>query len=292
MKNLYLPAVHSRLCLKLTSRAAVTVWGYNHNVNQQLSLQSATGRDAVQERQLSGSVLQQIQRDCFVIKKSKVTLPVKHLMCQGKINTENTNVACVWKRVKSKLESSLIRLWHTRRHIRRTSIPVVIQDCKIGASVNASAAVPFSENKLQIKSDWSLHKTRSNLNTYLTAAHYKQCNQVLLYLFFGGYGGWWLYSIKLAIWSGFNLLKLACSSASYPTATRHWNPCRILMAGMWKRCGTAKDEEGSMYGGWVKKMERRWDFGNYTCETRHGAHTPLMQTAVLQEKHWSLRMFA
>lgn len=31
---------------------------------------------------------------------------------------------------------------------------------------------------------------------------------------------------------------------------------------------------------------------NYTCETQHGAHTPLMQTAVLQEKHWSLKMFA
>lgn len=26
--------------------------------------------------------------------------------------------------------------------------------------------------------------------------------------------------------------------------------------------------------------------GNYTCETQHGAHTLLMQTAVLQEKHW------
>lgn len=25
-------------------------------------------------------------------------------------------------------------------------------------------------------------------------------------------------------------------------------------------------------------------FGNYTCETHRGAHTPLMQTAVLQEK--------
>lgn len=31
--------------------------------------------------------------------------------------------------------------------------------------------------------------------------------------------------------------------------------------------------------------------GNYTCETRHGAHTPLMQTAVLQENTENLRMF-
>lgn len=45
------------------------------------------------------------------------------------------------------MESSLIRLWHTRRHIRITSIPVVIQDCKIGASVKASAAAPLSQNQ-------------------------------------------------------------------------------------------------------------------------------------------------
>lgn len=130
----------------------------------------------------------------------------------------------------------------------------------------------FQKTKLQIKLDQKLGQTSTPilLDCCTLQKHIISLLSFKLFFFFEE-----LY-IKLPFWSGSNLLKLACSSASYPTATRHWNPCRIWMAGMWRRWSTATDEKG------VNKMEEMI-IGNYTGETHHRAHTPLMQTAVLQE---------
>lgn len=48
--------------------------------------------------------------------------------------------------------------------------------------------------------------------------------------------------------------------------------------------GLNVEEMRDSYRWRMNKMERMsWKLH---CETHHGAHTPLMQTAELQEKHW------
>lgn len=136
----------------------------------------------------------------------------------------------------------------------------------------------------------SLHKTRPNLNTNLngfllhtTNDNIKSCDLDLTYFIF-----WREDNIKLPFWSGLHLLKLACFFSFKSNSNKTLKPMQDFNG--WNV------EEMKHSHRWERGVNkgRRWKFGNYTCETHHGAHThtPLMQTAVLQEKHWSLRMFA
>lgn len=94
----------------------------------------------------------------------------------------------------------------------------------------------------------------------------KSCHLYLIFLFFleGIYNNW----------SGFNLLKLACSSASYPNSNKTLKPMQDLNGWNVEEMKYSHRWVGGGGGKGVNKMERRWNFGNYTCETQQrGAHT-------------------
>lgn len=173
---------------------------------------------------------------------------------------------CVWKPVKSKLESSLI--WHTSAHQDNFNT-----SDDTGLYVGASVKVGSSSNfrKCNSRSKWTWHFINTAKLEMLLLQFCTRQNNITSRQSFNIF--FWETKI-LPFWSGSNLLKLACSSALYPTATRHSNPCRILMAWTWKRTATGEKK--------ANKMERRWQL-EITLETHHGAHASLMQTVVLQE---------
>lgn len=172
---------------------------------------------------------------------------------------------CVWKQVKSTLEFSLIWLWkHSCRHYSRlTSTLVAIQDSDWLFSKYFSSSPSFrklspdhiSPAKPETNHTWSL----------LDATKWHIC-RIRWHLDFTKEESWH----EKQIWSGLNIPKQVCSSASYPTATKHWTPCRILMVGMWKRWCTATDERR----GGVNKMERRWNL-EITIVRPNTGHTHL-----------------
>lgn len=93
------------------------------------------------------------------------------------------------------------------------------------------------------------------------------------------------YITVIYLWSGFWLLKPAMRFSIISTQLRQWNHAGLLK---WVGCGGEGRRQLQVRGGgWREEMT----VGNYTCETRHRAHTPLMQTAVLQENIENLRMF-
>lgn len=187
----------------------------------------------------------------------------------------------ICQRVKSKLELSLIRLWYTLAHQYNFNNQWWYRDFD-GHLVNDWAAGPVSENETPDQKK-KKRKTRPEIRPMFNST------ELLHATVFWSAVSFLLctYTTLIYLRSGFRLLKPAMLFSFISThLLRQWNHAGALK---WVGCGGEGEEVQLQVrgGGWREEMT----VGNYTCETRHGAHTPLMQTAVLQENTENLRMF-
>lgn len=186
----------------------------------------------------------------------------------------------ICKRVRSKLELSLIWLWYTLAHQYNLNNQWQYRDFN-GHLVNDWAAGPVSENETpdQKKEE---KKNRPEIRPMFNST---ELPHATMFWSAASFFSLCTYITVIYLWSGFWLLKPAMLFSFISTHLRQWNHAWVLK---WVGCGGEGKRDTHR---WEEAGGERDDCWKWHFQTCHRAHTPLMQTAILQENNENLRMF-